>query len=296
MANQKEKQQAAEQAAMAVSINPEEMTEGGGLLDNVRVTITDASWEMTDYGGRSTMKRPAAHLVLEEPDGTVHDDQWWSCGKAEDWVPSDDGQYLLPTGLKKQINLSSNFGMFMQSLSDNGFPSDRFEPEIGCLIGLEFHLQQVKAEGREKTKSKDGSKEYDQTVPCAAEIFTFPWEEKKAKSGTAAGKKTGGTAKKKPAAKKAAAKKEPQEQGDTGGGNDEMEETATTIILSLLAESEDGTVPKKALSVGVMKWAKENGLKPADANPIVKMLFNGDEFLGRDGNPWSYEDGIISMG
>jgi hypothetical protein len=299
MANAKEKAELEKQAAMAVSLCPDDMTEGGGLLNNVRVMITAARFEMTNYGGRAQMMKPAALLVLEEPDGTVHEDQWWSCGKAEDWMPSDDGKYLIPTGLQKQINKSSNFGMLMQSFMDCGFKADKFSADINFLVGTEFHLQQVVAEGRDKVKSKDGTKEYEPTVPCAAEIFKFPWDTKKAASGNTGGSKTGGTAKKTVAKKKAAAKVKPSDDGGSetveDGGND-LEALAMEVILDTLSNSEDGSVAKKALPVKIMQYMKENGHAQKVATDVNKLLFSSDEYLNREGQPWTYEGGIISLG
>lgn len=280
MATAKEKKALEEQRAKAVSLNPEEMAEGGGLLDNIRATIKEATFVMTDYGGKSSMVRPAAHLVLEEPDGEIHDDQFWSCGKAEDWVPSDDGKYLIPTGLKTQIHKSSNLGMFLQSLMDCGFPADKFDADIGFLVGLEAHFQQVDT-GREKKKSKDGTREYADTALCVAEIFNFPWEKKGGKSG---GGKT---------AKKTAPKKAPKAQADDEGGRDgDLESEAMTVIMGIVAESGDDGIVKKALATAIMQ-ARE-GEDQKVTNKILKLAFS-DAFLEGDGVPWTYEDGVLTM-
>jgi hypothetical protein len=274
MATQKEKKALEEQKAKAVSLCPEDMAEGGGLLDNIRATVTAANFEMSNYGGNSSMMSPMAHIILQEPDGETHDDQWWTCGKTEDWMPSDDGKYLIPVGLKKSIHKSSNLGMLMQSMMDCGFPVDKFDADIGFLVGLEGHWQQV-ATGREKKKSKDG-KEYDPTCLCLAEIFKFPWEKgpgKAEKKGTKAKSKT-------------------KDVEDTSGNTDDVTTVAQNLVLEILAES-GGEIPKKGLPAQIM--LKRKGEDQAFTNQVMAKVFD-DLFLGAEEHPWVYADGVLTVG
>lgn len=288
MATAQEKKKAEEARAKAASLNPNDMATGGGLLDNIRATIVEAKFEMTDYGGRSPSKRPAAHLILEEPDGERHEDQWWSVGKPEEWMPSDDGAYIIPTGLRKQIHVSSKFGMLTQSALNCGFPEDKFDPDIGFLVGTEAHFQQV-ATGREKKKSKDGSREYEDTALCMAEIFKFPWEKAGAKSAGAGGKKSGGASTGK--GKKAADKDpEPDTGGDDAGGD--VETAAQELIFEILVEA-GGTIQKKELAAKIMQARKDSGDNKG-TNAMMKLAFN-DGFLGSDVHPWSYDGGVLSV-
>jgi hypothetical protein len=279
----KQKKEAEAQAAKAVSLNPDDMAEGGGLLDNIRATITDAKFVMTNYQGKSQIMRPAAHLTLTEiVDGEelVHDDQFWSCGKAEDWMPSDDGKYLIPTGMKKQIHKSSNFGMFLVSALDCGFPGDKFDSDISFLIGTEAHFHQIVVADRGKTKTKDG-KEYDAQVMCLAEIFKFPWEKAKGKSAKTSGKQSKGKGKGK-------AKAEPE--ADDGA---DLNADAQAIIMELLVEA-GGEMAKKDLASKIMQHQKDAGGDQKTTNQMLKLAFN-DEYLGGDDQPWTYEDGVLTM-
>jgi len=133
----------------------DEMDEGGGLLNDVRATITKAEFVMTDYGGRAKMgKKPAAHLVL-------------------------------PMGLKNQINKKSFLGRLLGSVMEQGFPKDKVSADIAFLEGLEAHWRQ-QSTGR-KTQRDGKDTEYDETVLCVAQIFKYPWEKK---SGGGGGKKS----------------------------------------------------------------------------------------------------------
>jgi hypothetical protein len=54
----KQKKEAEAQAAKAVSLNPDDMAEGGGLLDNIRATITDAKVCNDELSGQVTDHAP----------------------------------------------------------------------------------------------------------------------------------------------------------------------------------------------------------------------------------------------
>lgn len=285
MANAKEKKQAEEQAARAVSLCPDDMQEGGGLLDNIVITVKSAQFVVTDYGGKSKIKRPAAHLVLTEMvngEEYDHDDQFWSCGKMEDWVPSDDGKYLIPTGVKTQIHKSSNFGMLMASLMDNGWPKDKFDADIGFLTGAKFHMMQT-ASGRPDTE-KDG-KTYKDTVLCVAEILQYPWEEGK-KSGGGGGKKT---AKKAPS--KSAHKTQDEDSG-SGSGDDDLDADLAAIVLQLAIEAGEDGITKKALASKIS--AARKGEDQKVTNKMLAIVFKPG-FLESEDAPWDFDGTTVTM-
>lgn len=276
---------AKEKEQQGLSFAPDDMAEGGGLLDNIRATITGGAFEVTNYGGKAKQKVFAARLDLEEQNGTAHEDQWWKMGDVEDWVAINGGRGFDRAGVKDAVNKGTNFGIFMNSLIDAGFPADKLTPDIGCLFGLEAHFQQQIVEGRDKIKSKDGSKEYDPKVLCVAEIFSFPWE-KKSKAKTGGGKKSS-----------AKGKGTTESNGADTGVEDATAQIITEILLEVAEQSEDGTVeiPKKSLGTSIMKKAKANDdIDPKMTNQMVKKAFE-DEFLGAQDRPWTYEDGVLSM-
>jgi len=278
----KSKQTDDEARAKAVSLLYDDMEEGGGLLNDVIVTITKATFERSNYGGKSTTYRPAAHLVIEEDDGTVYDDQFWSCGKDTDWTPSDCGKFLYPMGAKMKLSKSSNFGIFIKSLIENNFPKDKVDVDITFLEGLKFHLRQQAVEGRDKVKSKDGSKEYDATVACVAEIVQFPWE-----------KPAKGAAKGKPAAAKGKAKEAATESATDGVSPEDA--TVGFVMGALAANPEGVSVANLPTLLLKAKNAKELDVDEKVANKMIQLIFK-QEWMNADDRPWSVDGGVVKMG
>lgn len=272
--------------ANAASLLYDDMDEGGGLLNDVIVTFKEPKFVRTNYGGKSSTYRPAAHILLVEDDGTTYDDQFWSAGKDTDWVPSDDGHYLVKVGAKSGISKSSNFGLLMKSLMENGFPKDKVDQDITFLDGVKVHLRQQVVADRDKVKSKDGTKEYDATVLAVAEIIEYPWEKK-----TGAAKSGGG--------KKKAANKKAQDQQEDGGGDDgaaDPEQAAVEYIVSKLAENPEGV--NKALLPSMLIKDKNAGNVDMDtgfANKVIAVIFKPG-WAEQEGHPWTAEGGTLKLG
>jgi hypothetical protein len=262
----------------------DEMDEGGGLLNDIRATITKAEFVMTDYGGRAKMgKKPAAHLVLEEPDGTVHDDQWWTCGKTEDWVPSEDGHFLVPMGLKNQINKKSFLGRLLGSVMEQGFPKDKVSADIAFLEGLEAHWRQ-QSTGR-KTQRDGKDTEYDETVLCVAQIFKYPWEKK---SGGGGGKKSTSSGSK--SAAKSVGSGGGGGSGDAGGGGN-AEDVVTGFILGKIVENPDG-IAKADMPKMLMDNAKEMDWDVKLVQGMISAVFN-PAWSESDERPWVVDGGFF---
>jgi len=274
----------------ALNLNPEKFVEGGGLIDDVDCTIESARFEEFDYMGKATPV-PALKLVIDVAGESF--DQYYSMGNLQDWIPSEDGTQLLQAGKATSIRLTSNGGIFLKSLVDAGFPTDKLGEDVSVLDGLQAHMIQVpepERAGIKRTKEqltkieKFGPK----TILVISEVQTLPWEK-----GKPAGKKTAGkkaatnkavpkkTAAKKAAPKKTAAKKAaaPEEDGD-------IEAKATEWVMEMLA---DGDLTKKELPQKIFKAYSADG----DKNAVIKLVFS-DDFL--NAGPWDFEDGTLSMG
>lgn len=255
----------------AASLNPEDMVEGGGLVDDVDATITEASFDMFDYNGKVVPGVPSLKAILSVEGDEVT--QFWSMGNAKDWIPSDDGSQLISVGTANGIRLSSNGGIFLKSLIDAGFPADKLGDDITVLGGLEGHFIRVPAPKR-NIPGKEKSK-FEETILTISEISKLPWEKTKPKAAPK------GKAKATKAKGKAKPKAAPEEDaGDIG-------EKTTGAVMEIL--SVEGTVEKKALPGIIFKIRKDD----EDRNAMVKMVFD-EEFLSA--GPWEYDDGVLVMG
>ena len=165
---------------VGVSLNPESFVEGGGLLDDVDVTIKEARFIMFDYEGKSPVAVPALKITFDPGDGELVT-QCWSMGKATDWQPSKDGKKLIPIGSATAIVKTSNGGIFITSLINASFPSDRLaDGDISCIEGLEAHV--IRTPAPERT-GIEGQKK-NATILIIDKIIALPGENKK-KSGKA---------------------------------------------------------------------------------------------------------------
>jgi len=271
----------------AASLNPENFTEGGGLIDDVDVTFKECGFEMFDYQGKSATPAPCLKIVLAVEEGDDAE-QYYSMGSTQDWIPSEDGSQLVAVGKATAIRLSSNGGIFLKSLIDAGFPADKLGDDISILTGLQAHMIQVPAparKGLKKTKEQEEREEKfgPKTILVVSEIKGLPWETKapvgKPKAKAPAGKPAAAPAKAKATTKAAAPA--PETSGDDLTGE------ATTAILSILEAA--GTITKKELPAKLFQTLKAD----PNRNEIIKLVFN-DEFL--KSGPWEYADGTLIGG
>lgn len=173
-------------APVGVSFRPSEMVRGG-LLNDVDVEIMAAATCIWDYngGGPDTL---AVVLDLQpvdaqgEPDGEVVQ-QFWSAGNPKDFTPDDAGLTFLPQGTKKQLTTGSNWGMFINSLCERGFPEERIGNTIDFLVGLRAHVTRLPSPKRAGISNQ----KEDATVLCVQAIIKFPWEKAPAKGAQARG-------------------------------------------------------------------------------------------------------------
>ena len=253
---------------VGVSLNPESFVEGGGLLDDVDVTIKEARFIMFDYEGKSPVAVPALKITFDPGDGELVT-QCWSMGKATDWQPSKDGKKLIPIGSATAIVKTSNGGIFVTSLINAGFPGDRLaEGDISCLDGMEAHV--IRTPAPERT-GIEGQKK-PATILIIDKIIALPGENKK-KSGKATRSK---------GATKAAA---------SGTGDNPAAEAAEKAITDLLILAEDG-IDRADLITEVFKKVTETTKDGKLAKAAAQLAYS-DDFLNADDRPWVVEDGVV---
>jgi len=159
-----------------VSLNPDDFTVGGGLLDDVDVTFVECRFTEFDYGGKGP-KIPAAEIEMLPEGDTEAIKQYYSIGDPKVYKPSNDGKTILAD---VAIRKSSNFGIFCESLIRAGFPKDLLaEGDISTLSGLKCHVLRKPAPKR--TGLRKPEREYEETILEVTEIIEMPGEGKKGK-------------------------------------------------------------------------------------------------------------------
>jgi len=244
-----------------MSFNPETFVDGGGLLDDAIVTVVKARTVMFDYKGTQD-PAPALLLVLQPEDGDPID-QYWTCGKAADWKPSEDGKSMVPIGTARAIVKSSNVGILMMSLVNSGFPGDKLD-DVTNLEGLKGHV--IRQDPPESSGDSDIKR--GRTL-VFDEIISMPGEGKENK--------------KKRAAPKSGGKRE---------GID-VDTLLNDTITEILVDNDE--IKKSKIANFVNKsLAGRDDISESVRREAVKRSIK-DDFLSS--NPdWAYEDGVLSLG
>ena len=253
---------------------PSEMGGGGGLWGDVDATITGAIFIMSNFGGKADQMVPVFELKVEDANGQEYE-QLLSIGRGKIAL-SKDGTKLIPTAEGVKINPGSNFGLFISSLVNGGFPEDKLRvDDISVLLGTKAHFERTAAPKRPgiiKAPRADG-KVYEDTILIVTRVLTLPWEAKKG-VGKAPAKAPGKAAA--PAAKSKALQ-----------ATDDVGEEAQGAVIQALAMESDVTMQK--LAANVFKVAAASPNKAA----IVKMIYQEGFLDSIEGV--TVENGVVSM-
>jgi len=252
-------------------LNPKGFSEGGGLLDDINATVKEARFEIFDYQGKGNAA-PSARFTLSLEDGSEVS-QNWSCGKATDWTPSEDGKTLVAIGRATSLNRQSNVALLLESIVNSGFPEDRIGDDITIFEGMEAHFVRVPAPERKGlTKRTDAQGNViEQTVLVVDKIIKLPWEKK-------------ASAPKGQAKAPASAPKAPARAAAEG---EDLTEVASAAVLEILAENPDGVAKAQLPALLFKKLASH----PKKAQ-IMQVAFK-NEFLSS--GSWTYDKGKLSL-
>ncbi len=258
--------------AAGISLNPDTYGEGG-LLDDADVDIKEAAFVLWDYQGQAP-QGPALGINFVDADGKEHD-QYYSAGKINFFVPSEDGESLIPVGDKQGIQRTCNAAAFLLSLVNARFPKEKLDDgKISVLVGANVHVHrqaQPKRSGLAQQPRADGR---EATILLVDKINRLPWEKASPKGVGSAAKTT----------KPATAPTPPSESEASG---DEVENELNELIVGLLAE--EGTIPKAKLAGLVSKAVDKDN---PNRKSMVSLVFR-DAFLKK--GPWDYSGGKLSM-
>lgn len=256
-------------------LRPSGFSEGGGLLDDVNATIKEARFEIFDYQGKGT-PAPSLRINLTLEDGSEAS-QNWSCGKAQDWQPSEDGKKLVAIGRATALNRQSNVALLLESIVNSGFPEDKIGDEITVFEGMEAHFIRVPAPERKGIAKRTDAQGnvIEQTILTVDKINKLPWEKKAAAPKGAA------------KAAAAPAKGAPAKAAPAAAAAGDLTEVASNAIVEILAENPEGIAKAQLPALLFKKLATH----PQKAQ-VLQVAFK-DDFLSS--GSWTYEGGKLSL-
>lgn len=257
-----------------LSLKPKDAESGGGLLDDVDVTIVRSRFGLWDYNGAIPKPIFALGVTFADEEGNKAE-QWYSAGNTEFHIPSDDGKRAQAVGKEaKGLHESTNAMLFLASMINSGFPEDKLSDDVSVFEGTKVHVNRVPKPKSNFVGANAGGGKGDGKILVVTKVY----------EATAAA--TGG--------KKAAPKKAAEAPAAAGAAaapvaSGEVATKAADAVLNVLM-AKGGSVPKSGLAAEVFKLMA----KDPDRNAVVQMAFS-DDFLKQDGHPWSYDGTTISM-
>ncbi len=270
-----------------ISVDPDDAVSGGGLLNDVDVEWKCCRYERYGFprGGHDTVSPPIpcfALTMVNAETGEEYDKQYYSAGKAESMMPTEDGLGLVQIDPNvRSLWDKSSFYHLMSSLRNNGFPKEKIAEvasNAASLEGLRCHMMQEPSLLKRKNPKKraDGTA-YEDTTLVVSAIHKLPWEVEK--KGVAM-----------PAGSKGKVKVKGAETKTADADAEAIITEATGAVLTVLTQR-DGQILKRELATEV--WKQVQGKSP-NALKIVNLM-NDDAWLGADDKPWKFADGMLSM-
>jgi hypothetical protein len=285
---------------MGMNLRPSTYTEGGGLPDDLDVTVKESAFVMYDFNGSVI---PAVcclgmTLTFADADGKEAEQQdYLSLGTHGNWKPSDDGKQANPDGSagdyaiqpeNKNLNRNCKLAKFLESLVNSGYPEDKLDNfSASSLVGLGFHLKReaVKYTGLVRTGKNAGR---EQTALTANKIHKMPWEKAAAVSPLA--KKAGLGGKPAPSSNATSAfTSAPSKVNGKGEASPEQTAKAQEQVQVCLMEA-GGTMAKGKLASAVFA-----ALKGDPDQKVISQLVFKDTFLNAiDGV--TFDGATLTMG
>jgi hypothetical protein len=265
-------------APTLVNMSPDAFT--FGLIDDVDVEFTDAACATAAQAEGYNVDDPDTPLFLVEMtdvNSTTHN-QFYSLGKSEDWAPAASGDGFVSVSGKTSINATSNLGMLLKSLVENGFPTDVLATgNLKSIIGTKCHVMMKQTDRKSLVRAnRDPNKVTG--VLLVSKIHSLPGADTKTaakgagKAAAAVGGKANGKAA--PAAASAA--------------NDDIDTVLVEKLTEALAETDP--LPKKALlqlASGAFKGTPQHSKAIARSNNAEFLKSLGESGIAFDGAQFS---------
>jgi len=247
-----------------VDLRYEALAEGGTFFDDFDGVISDIRFIMTDYNGKA--KTPVAVCKVTLRVGDDESTQFYALGGDGDFVANETGTGLEFLKAKTKPTKQTNYGRFLKSLIDAGFPENKMDADdISYLVGLDAHWLTSPVESTGSNKKKEGEKEH--TVLLCTKINKLPWESDAAK-GKAKGKA----------------------KGNAKVVDDDLANIVAGIIQGIAIDN-DGEMTKAAMLSAMFKSpdVDNSGNKKG-----VLQLAKDDTFL-KSRSEWQFEGGILTI-
>jgi len=186
-----------------ISIRPSDMVDSGGAPVDRNMAIASAKFVIFQYTKKdgspalkpdgTPAKTTAAQLMLVDDDGNENE-QNYSAGDPERFVPSQDGKTLVSVSGAESISKSCNFHILMNALVNAGYPENKLDADISTLDGLYafwIGVPEPKRPGLVRTAEQEAR---TRVIPVPSIIHKLPWEKAKAgaKVPTAGAPEAGG--------------------------------------------------------------------------------------------------------
>jgi hypothetical protein len=259
---------------MGVSLKPSDAVAGGGLLDDVDVTLTELRFALYDYDGKAPAPTFGMWVKMEAvSDGSVAE-QFYSGGDPKHFVPAPDGKSAVPVSGETGLNENTNAMAFIGSLTKCGFPEDQITDSLACFEGSVVHINRIPQPKRPGLTGPD-----KKPIPMVTKLVSMPGEGAAANTPAPA-----------PAAQKAKGKAAtPKAAASAPAGN--IADKAVGVILAVVT-AKGGKIAKSAIAQEAFKYLTET--KDPDRNAVAQMVYK-DEFLSQADQPWSFDGTTISM-
>lgn len=240
-------------AVKGAILDPSAHSKGGKVPDG-DYTIKSVTCEMFDYGG-TVEPGPALCFVFDDGSGQTHE-QYYSAGKAERLIPSDDKHRMVhPRGEAAAWSEGSNASLMLSSLMKAGFPSERLTgDDVTVFNGTKVTITAVAQQKRGLANEKEGK-----VISLVTKVISLPGQAKAAVRPikTATG----------PAPAATAAPSQPITSTASTAAVNGLDEVAIGAVMQALEAAPDHTLKVKGLAVRCLKFAA--GTKLSDLTKLI---------------------------
>lgn len=281
---------------MALSLRPSTFSQGGGLIDDIDVTVTRARFVSYDFEGKSDSGPKLCILgVLTDADGNEHP-QYWSAGDLQYFAPSEDpknpdlnGITIVQVGEKTNLNGSTNAALFLNSLVQAGFPEDKLdEGDLRVLEGMVMHVNRVPQPKRSNLPQKPGQSDKAPMVLVCTAIKTLPGDTPKPNTTkAAAGKSTAST----PQTNSKATAGASSAAGNGGGADPALVEKLTGCLIETFAINEVTSLKKAQIAQKLFATVDKGD---PDRSKLVSLASKDEVLKSLDG--FTFDGTTLTIG
>lgn len=258
--------------ARGASLDPSTHTKGGAVPDGDYL-IKSVSCEVWDYNGKGP-EGPAIAVVYADPkDPATTYTQYYSAGKAEFLMPSEDKRRMVhPQGEDAKYAGGSNASVWLSSILKAGFPSERMAgDDVTVFTGATVTVQTVAQAKRGMADEKEGK-----TIPLVSKIVALPG----AKAGAA-----------RPTQAKATVAATPQSAATpAASSNGDLDGIAMGAVAQALEAAPEHSLKVKGLAVRCLKFAPGTKL-----NDLTKLITAEWLVANADAAGWATDGETVTL-